>query len=60
MGVDRHDTGENKADAVPEGEAPIQNTYTFWYIKRNAGNKAVRWTPHYLHDCLLVTTVVVF
>ncbi|TYZ59211.1 hypothetical protein PybrP1_007144 [[Pythium] brassicae (nom. inval.)] len=32
--------GENKADGIPEGEAPIQNTYTFWYIKRNAGNKA--------------------
>ena len=22
-------------------ESPIQNTYSFWYIKRNTGNKAV-------------------
>lgn len=29
-------------DKFPPGEAPIQNMYSFWYIKRNTGNKAVR------------------
>lgn len=31
--------------SVPAGETPIQNMYSFWYIKRNSGNKAVavRW-----------------
>ncbi|KAF1332177.1 Eukaryotic initiation factor 4e, partial [Globisporangium splendens] len=34
------DAGEGKVDAVIPGETPIQNMYSFWYIKRNTGNKA--------------------
>lgn len=33
--------GEVKGDKASSGETPIQNSYTFWYIKRNTGNKAV-------------------
>lgn len=34
--------GESRMDKFPSGESPIQNMYSFWYIKRNTGNKAVR------------------
>jgi hypothetical protein len=36
---------ETKGEKTPSGEAPIQNSYTFWYIKRNTGNKAVTVRP---------------
>ncbi|GAB9470233.1 Eukaryotic initiation factor 4e, partial [Globisporangium polare] len=32
--------GESRMDKFPSGESPIQNMYSFWYIKRNTGNKA--------------------
>ncbi|CAK4070000.1 unnamed protein product [Aphanomyces euteiches] len=29
--------GKSDATPIPEGEAPIQNTYCFWYMKKNSG-----------------------
>ncbi|KAG6977742.1 hypothetical protein JG688_00000052 [Phytophthora aleatoria] len=40
MGVDKNN-GEGKVPEKGATETPIQNMYSFWYIKRNTGNKAV-------------------
>lgn len=32
------EAAEGRSDRVP-GDTPIQNMYSFWYIKRNSGNK---------------------
>ncbi|KAH7479519.1 hypothetical protein PRIC1_008937 [Phytophthora ramorum] len=40
MGEEKH-SSEDKPAEKSTAEMPIQNMYTFWYIKRNTGNKAV-------------------
>lgn len=49
-------------DAVPEDEAPLQSTYTFWYYKRNSGSKAVRcccyWKLLVIYDAQRVEVVL--